>query len=96
MSVVLVLFLYGMFHYFLRIYARFKVPPSLMITGRFDTDSNVYETTVTAADLRSANEAHGAKQDVTSQLREYLYPISYAQGVLDATHGPAAAGIAGR
>lgn len=89
MSAVLVLFLYGMLHYFLRIYARFKVPPSLMITGRFDTDSSVYETTITAADLRTANAAHNSEQTVKAQVREYLYPISYAQGVLAEKHGPA-------
>jgi hypothetical protein len=88
MSVVLVLFLYGMFHYFLRIYARFKVPPALMITGRFDTDANVYETTVTASSLRDANLAHGAEQSMGAQVHEYLHPISYAQGVLDQKHGP--------
>lgn len=90
MSVVLILFLYGMVHYFLRIYARFKVPPSLMITGRFDTDNSVFETTITAQDLRNANAAHSAEQTVRAQVREYLYPVSYAQGVLDAKHGPAA------
>jgi len=87
MSTLLVLFLYGMFHYFLRIYTRFKVPPSLMITGRFETDSSIYETTITAADLRHANAQHTAEQTVGAQVREYLYPISYAHGVLDAKHG---------
>ncbi|KAJ1637214.1 hypothetical protein T492DRAFT_954666 [Pavlovales sp. CCMP2436] len=89
MSVVLSLFLYGMFHYFLRIYARFKVPPSLIITGRFDTDSSVYERTINAAELRSANLAHNETQSVRQQVKEYLYPISTAQSVLRDTHGPA-------
>lgn len=96
MSVALLLFLYGMYWYFLRIYSRFKVPPALMITGRFDTDSALYETSITAADLRRANREHAQGQTMRERFGEYLRPsgrrpgprpgeggTSHAQGHLD-------------
>jgi len=88
MSVALLLFIYGMYYYFVRIYARFKVPPSLMITGRFDTDRAVHETSITAADLRRANAAHGRNQTVSQRVSEYLFPVAYIHRVLRAEHGP--------
>jgi len=94
MSVTIFLFLYGMYHYFLRIYARFKVPPSMMITGRFDTDVPVYDKTVTATDMRRANAAHTASQSVGQRIDEYLHPVAYPRDVLRQRHGPSASDVA--
>mmetsp|Transcript_6375 Transcript_6375/g.17264 ORF Transcript_6375/g.17264 Transcript_6375/m.17264 type:complete len:242 (-) Transcript_6375:320-1045(-) len=87
MTVILIIFLYGIQHYFLKIYGRFKIPPSLMITGRFDTDNAVYETTITAAHLRTANAEHLRTQTAAQRVHEYMHPVQYAREHLDAQRG---------
>lgn len=88
MSFSLAGWMYLTYHYFVRIYTRFKIPPQLMITGRFDTDSSLYELTITAADLRAANEEHREQQTMGAQFQQFLSPVTYARGVLRDRHGP--------
>lgn len=64
---------------FTRVYQRFKLPPTLFITGRFDTDQAAYEVAITAADLRGANAQHAAQQTVTEGWQQYVNPARYAR-----------------
>jgi hypothetical protein len=86
-GVVLIFMVLSWFE-FMRVYNRFRVPPSLMITGRFDTDMAIYETTLTAAELRGINHRDVAEQTVRQQVREFLSPVSYARAYLAAHYGP--------
>lgn len=72
---------------FSRVYQRFKLPPTLFITGRFDTDQAAYEVAITAADLRGANAQHAAQQTVTEGWQQYINPTRYSRNFLEEKHG---------
>ncbi|KAG8462485.1 hypothetical protein KFE25_010310 [Diacronema lutheri] len=86
--VAIYFFVLGYFE-FARVYSRFKLPPALFITGRFDTDQAAYEVSITAADLRSANAAHAARQTVTQGWQQYLNPAGYSRAYTEAKRGQA-------
>jgi len=86
--VVTLYFFYVMYNEFIRVYFRFRVPPTLLITGKFDTDAAYFEMGISAADLRGANDAHSAQQSIRQQMREFLVPLSYAQAYMEELNGP--------
>jgi hypothetical protein len=86
--VVTLYFFYVMYNEFMRVYFRFRVPPTLLITGRFDTFAAFFEMGISAADLRGANDAHSAQQTIRQQMREFLIPLSYAKVHLEEMNGP--------
>lgn len=94
LATALVAFYFAVLGYteFSRVYKRFKLPPRLFITGRFDTDQAAYEASITAADLRGANLRHAAQQTVVESWQQYLNPTQYSRAYLDRKLGPVAQG----
>lgn len=90
MTVALVMFIYGMFRYTLRIYNKFQLPPELMVTGRFNEDGTA--ETVEQHNIAQQNNNTSTFSRMQSQVSEFLnagiVPLPPTEGGADTSPDP--------